>query len=320
MRTDKVFADGVVQNIKEYLPPELQDVECSVVENQKNNGVILTGITFKMPDKNIAPVIYMNPFYEKIRHGESIENVMKTIADCFMENCECQEISQGMDFLEYENIKEYIEPALINTKANQKMLSQMPHEKLEDLSLIYKIVLPSSGDKGRASVRITNEMVERWGIRPLDLHMTALSNGTHRQPAVLQDMETIVQEIYSDEVSTENLLEQKESINYGEMFVLSNPDRMDGAAVLAYPDLLKQVDGKFDGGCYILPSSIHECIVVPKRQGMSPKELGKMVREVNASEVEREEVLSDRVYEYDRERNCLSQVVESIDRGREMER
>ena len=68
-----------------------------------------------------------------------------------------------------------------------------------------------------------------------------------------------------------------------------------------------------------MPSSIHECIVVPKRMGMSPKELGDMVREVNAAEVDREEVLSDRVYEYDRDRNCLCQVEASL-KQREMER
>ena len=65
---------------------------------------------------------------------------------------------------------------------------------------------------------------------------------------------------------------------------------------------------------------MHECIVVPKNLGMTPKELGKLVREVNASEVAREEVLSDRVYEYDRVRNCLSQVEASIEKERNMER
>ncbi|MBS5322321.1 MAG: hypothetical protein KHY34_01265 [Lachnospiraceae bacterium] len=320
MRTDKVFAEGVVQNIKAYLPPELQEVECTVVENQKNNGVLLIGVMFKMPDQDIAPVIYMNPFYENIKKGESIENVMESIADCFIENQECQEISQGINLLKYESVKDYIEPALINTRANQKMLSQMPHEKIEDLSIIYKLVFPSTNENGRASMKITNEMVEVWGVPQKELHETALANGVHRQPAILQDMENVMREILFNESSTDNLLEQVDSIIYGEMFVLSNPDRKDGAAVLAYPDLLKQVDEKFDGGVYILPSSIHECLVVPKRQGRSPKELGEMVREVNATEVDRQEVLSDRVYEFDRERNCLSQVAVSIDRGREMER
>ncbi|MCU0081382.1 DUF5688 family protein [Extibacter muris] len=264
--------------------------------------------------------MYMAPFYEDIKRGESIEKVMENIADCFMANYECQEIAQGIDLMRYESVKDYIEPVLINTKANQRALSQMPHEKMEDLSIIYKVVFPSLGENGSASMKITNELAGLWGVQLQELHETALENGVRRKPAVLQDVDKIMSEIYFHDVAAENLLEQADTISYGEMFVLSNADRMDGAAVLAYPDLLKQVDEKFDGGFYILPSSIHECLVVPKRQGISPKELGKMVREVNATEVDRQEVLSDRVYEFDRERNCLCQVAVSIDRGREMER
>lgn len=259
MRTDKVFAEDVAQNIKAYLPPELQEVECTVVENQKNNGVILTGVMFKMPDQDITPVIYMNPFYEDIKKGESIENVMESIADCFIENQECRAISQGIDLMKYESVKDYIEPALINTRANQKALSQMPHEKMEDLSIIYKVVLPSTGESGRASMKITNEMAEAWGVSPKELHETALANGVRRKPAVLQDMGTIMTGNYFNDAAPENLLEQADIVLYGDMFVLSNADRMDGAAVLAYPNLLKQVEEKFAGGVYILPSSIHEC-------------------------------------------------------------
>lgn len=320
MITDKIFAEGVLQSVKEYLPPELQEVECSVVEKRNNNDVVMTGIMFKMPDKDIAPVIYVSPFYDKIKHGEPVSEVIEEIADCFMENYECQELLQGLNFLEFDNIKQYIEPALINTRANQKMLSQIPHQKIEDLSVIYKVVLPSGNEGGKPSMTINNNLAEIWGISNEEIHKAALENALRNHPAVLQDMETIMQEIYSHEVSEENLLESQDKINYGEMFILSNPNRDDGATVLAYPDLVKQVDEKFDGGCYILPSSIHECIVVPKRLGRSAKELGMMVREVNATAVEREQVLSDRVYEFDREKNCLSQVVSSIDRGRENQR
>lgn len=320
MKTDKVFAEGVVQNIKSYLPLEFQEVKCFVVEKQKNNGVILTGIAFEIPDQNIAPVIYVDSFYEEIKRGEPIKKVMQKIVDCFLENCECQEITQGIDFLKYESVKDYIEPALINTRANQKALSQMPYKKMEDLSVIYRVVLFSTEEKGKASVKITNEMMKGWEVSQKELHDKAIANVVRRKPAVLQDMETVMREILSDDVSTENLLEQADSIDYGQMFVLSNSERMDGAAVLAYPDLLKRVDEKFEGGVYILPSSIHECLVVPKRLGMPPEELGKMVREVNATEVDRQEMLSDRVYEFDKERNCLRQVAESLDRGREMER
>ena len=76
----------------------------------------------------------------------------------------------------------------------------------------------------------------------------------------------------------------------------------------------------FPEGYYLLPSSIHEMIIVPKDGNISPKELGEMVRNVNETEVAREEVLSDRIYEFDKEKRQLCQVPESIEKEKEMER
>ena len=61
-------------------------------------------------------------------------------------------------------------------------------------------------------------------------------------------------------------------------------------------------------------------IIIPKDLGMTPKEMGEMVREVNQKEVARDEILSDRVYEFDREKRQLRQIPESIEKAKEMER
>ena len=61
-------------------------------------------------------------------------------------------------------------------------------------------------------------------------------------------------------------------------------------------------------------------IIIPKDLGMTPKEMGEMVRDVNQKEVARDEILSDRVYEFDREKRQLRQIPESIEKEKEMER
>ena len=48
------------------------------------------------------------------------------------------------------------------------------------------------------------------------------------------------------------------------MYVLSNPMRLNGASVLAYPNLQEQLESVFPQGCYLLPSSLHEMIIIPK--------------------------------------------------------
>ena len=55
---------------KEHLPDEYQNVKCEVTQQQKNNGLIQTGIIFNIPGRELAPIIYMEPFYDQARSGE----------------------------------------------------------------------------------------------------------------------------------------------------------------------------------------------------------------------------------------------------------
>ena len=77
----KVFAEGVTQQIKDYLPEEYQNMQCTLTEQQKNNGVVLTGIVLNMPGRQISPVVYMEPFYDQVRKGEPMDRIMNRIAD-----------------------------------------------------------------------------------------------------------------------------------------------------------------------------------------------------------------------------------------------
>lgn len=89
---------------------------------------------------------------------------------------------------------------------------------------------------------------------------------------------------------------------------------------MLHPETLEQMSRLFPEGYYLLPSSVHEFLIIPKSMDISPKELGEMVRDVNHQMVSKEEILSDRVYEYDKEKRRILQVPESIEKERGMER
>ncbi|MGC4019973.1 MAG: DUF5688 family protein [Muricomes sp.] len=317
----KIFAEGVTQKIKDYLPKELQDVQCEVMEQQKNNGLNLVGICFQQPGQKIAPIVYMESFYDKVRQGRDLDVVMKEIVTICSQALCAKDLPEQLDFEDYNSVKDYLKVQVINTKANQKMLSHMPRKKLEDLSVICRIEFPSPDGQGVGSAKVTNEILKKWEVSPEIVYQQALDNAEKVSPPVLMSMEGIMKEILDDEKTGENLLEPNSTgdIPKDMMYVLSNPERINGASVLAYPHLMEKVDALFPKGFYILPSSLHEVLVVPKEAGRSPKELGQMVREVNEQEVIQEEILSDRVYEYDKEKGKICQVVESI-KEKEMER
>ena len=88
------------------------------------------------------------------------------------------------------------------------------------------------------------------------------------------------------------------------LFVMSNGDYMNGASVILYKDVLRDFAKYMEHDLYILPSSIHEVIILLDNEyAKAPEELARMVRETNRIVVDREEILSDHVYYYDREKD-----------------
>ena len=81
MLSVKYYAEGVAKDIKKYLPPEYKDCEVNVHQKHKNNGVVLTGICVRGIGQEIAPIIYVNDYYDKVRKGEKLEDVMQELAD-----------------------------------------------------------------------------------------------------------------------------------------------------------------------------------------------------------------------------------------------
>ena len=84
------------------------------------------------------------------------------------------------------------------------------------------------------------------------------------------------------------------------LYVLTNQSHLNGASVLLYKNLLKELSDTIDESFYILPSSIHEIILVPSGSSLSKTNLNLMVQDVNQKEVSPMERLSDHVYFYNR--------------------
>lgn len=319
---EKVFAEGVAKEIKMYLPPEYESVECHVVEQRKNNDVPMVGICFRMPGESVSPLIYVEPFYNEIRRGRPIPEIMEKIAEMAMNSREISGEMAEICIDNYVSVKDHLNLALVNTKANQKMLSEMPHMEVEDLSAILRVEVPAPGG-GTGSIKVTNEILEKWNVGKNEVFDTAIKNMEQNTFPELMDMESIMDEIVYGTPANKNLLNNPGEVNrspFKTMYVLSNKDRRHGAAVMLSSDVMNRIGEIFPEGVYILPSSVHELLVIPKDNAPTPKELGKMVREVNRTEVAKNEVLSDRVYEYNKEHGKICQVPESIEKQRGMER
>lgn len=320
MLAEKRFADEVAEKIAAYLPPEYAGAECRPTETVKNNGVRMAAVTIRMPGQKAAPVFYVRPYLEEARAGRPMEGILSEIAEEYRKAASRGLLPEGMDYADYGEVKGCLSVSLVNTAANREQLKGMPHREMEDLSLICRIELPDPDGGGKGAIRVQGWMLEQWGVTEEDLFSQAMENARAKEPPVLSDLFAAMDELAGFPGTPENLLAQENPEPGGPMFLLTNQSRVGGASVLAYPGVAEQVDRLFPEGCYILPSSVHEALVVPKSSGISPKELGAMVREVNRQAVAKEERLSDRVYAYDREKGRLAQVPESMEIRRDYER
>ena len=310
MNETRMFADEVVTGITKYFPEDRQ-IQCRVVETMKNNNVARVGITFHEQGDKVGPVIYMEPYREAAIDGRPMSEIMREIAGIASRSMDKTERIGSLDYGDYESVKEYLSVTLINGRDNRQMLSRMPHRQMEDLALILELKFPM--EEGVGSIKVSHELAELWAVDTDTLFAQAQENSLKAEPPSLHRMEDTMLSLAFGRDAAENLLENPAPEEVpSQLYVLSNMSKNKGAAVLSYPGVLEKADQLFPKGFYILPSSIHELLIVPKSPEIDPRELGEMVRAVNRAEVAKEEQLSDRVYEYDREAGTIRQVPESI--------
>lgn len=323
MLEHKVFAEGVSKDIKDYLPPDYADVECTVIEKRKNNGAVMVGLAFRKPGEQVSPVIYVEPFYQEMCQGKPMNEVLGEIAETAWEAMERNHFSCLPDIENYEKVKEYLEVKIVNTRANRKELKGLVHRENEDLSLIPILKIPFPEQRACGNVKISNELMEFWEVNTDTIMEQAWENTRQKEPPTLRRLEDVIHELTTGYPLVGNLLTEMNPVQEGRRetaYVLSNESRINGAVYLASPEIMEKLCGLFPEGFYLLPSSVHEIIVAPKgtdgsRKEMNPLQLGRMVRDINRTEIKREEILSDRVYEYDKENKKIRQVPESIERG-----
>lgn len=227
---------------------------------------------------------------------------------------------RGYSFLE---AVELLAVMLVNTQANKRMLQEMPHENMEDLSAICYVDFPVESNDGKATMKVKNEHLKMWNVDAKEMFRQARANTQPVNTPILQSMDEMLLSIFNEEGHATNLLD--ENVDFGlrshdMLYALTNVEKQYGASMITQPEVLNKLEQLFPEGFYVLPSSVHEVLIVPDNGEMEPKMLGEMVREVNKNEVERQEVLSDRVYSYDKEKHQIRQEPDSIQQVKEMGR
>ena len=300
------FKTEVTEHIKDYLPASYENASVSVHDVIKNNDTHLSGLTIREDGEQIAPTLYLEDFFNELESGKSIDFVMDHIAGVYDSargnnlGIEAGELVNNIT--DYEATKDKIIPRVVNKEFNEERLKGIPHTDMGDLAVTYHVDL-GGGEDGQMSVAVSNEMMDKYGVTVEDMHEKACENMENLTPAKFNTMADVLAEIMIpgyEELGEDEKAERREELGLpdGGMYVLSNESKAFGAAAMLDSEMMDKIE-KEVGEFYILPSSVHEVIIVPMKDGMELSELEAMVQEVNATQVAPNEVLSDHVYKYD---------------------
>lgn len=288
--TYEQFILAVQERVKEGVGEE---VFITIYETVKNNGTKRKGLTFTKKNVNISPTVFLEEYYRQFLKGAGLEKIVEDIL-CLYEEVDFRYAWDGSFIKNYNEVKDRIVYRLISRMANKELLEEIPYQEYLDLAVVF-YVLVDVNDYGTASMLIRKEHLEIWGISEEDLYIEASRNTPGILGEEFQDMETIIGEITGIWQET----------TQSRIYVLTNRIRSNGAAVILNEGCMNRIGEILGQNYYVLPSSIHEMIIVPENTGPDQQELSAMVKEINETQVEQEEILSDCAYYYDRKRHKL---------------
>lgn len=268
----------------------------------KNNGVQFHGLTVFFQDEHVTPTIYLEEFYQMYLRGASLDSVLMYMLDVYKDSRHSDGIAIQF-FYHYDTVKDTLRIKIINYEKNKELLATVPHIRFLDLAVVcYSYVESLQLQKG--SIIITRQHLNLWNVNEERLFIDAVLNSTICLPDSFVGMAELLDELLPEDIN----LDLHEEARSPSMYVLTNSRKIFGAATIFYPEVLSRCAKTVGGDFYVLPSSVHEVILIPQSGG-EEQELIDMVQIVNDEQVAPEEILSYHIYKYSKDEAVLEDVV-----------
>lgn len=281
-----------IEDIRTQMALRLADKEQLRIESMlRNNGTTKVGLIIIQPDRNIAPTVYLEPYYNRYLAGDSLETICEeiyTICKKYMP----KENFDTTTYTDFSKVAPRVVMRLINQRKNQELLQDIPHLPYMDMAIVFACLLEKEDDQNWASILIRNEHLQLWDASVDTLYTLALENSPKLLPLRVANIWDIVEPMIPNYSTKPNL------------YMITNEARHYGASIILYPGVLDELAKQFNSGFLLLPCSIHEWLIIPGDQSYRDY-YAHMVDEVNRSDLPREELLSYQVLYYDKDEGKL---------------
>ncbi len=272
----------------------------------KNNGIKLDGLIIQRNEENISPNIYLNSYFESYQLGTPLSCIMEEIAKQYYTLKENHRIEID-NLFDFPTVQNRIIVRLVNYERNREMLKDCPYKRFLDMAITFRY-MAGRDEYGLASSLITNEEFDLWEIGIDDLYQIALFNTMREFPWHMDSLATVILDCIKRNIPQDMHGEMEEELSLLEdtshgvnMYVLSNDSDLNGASCILYDAVIRNFARVQDSNVLILPSSIHEVMLVPESEETDVDFLQQLLLDANQSAVGLIDLLSDSIYYYRRD-------------------
>lgn len=239
-------------------------------------------------------------FYVEYAKGETEEEIADFIVECY-HSMDKPNISDDTidEIFKWDKAKCKIIPCL-QLKGNNLDKSVVTLPFISDIELYFRIYLEECKNRSM-SVVVKKEQLEYWNVSIDTVKECAFAN-IDTKSFTFSDM---LSAMLNGVVDLDNAEEMEKFLREtpNSMYVLSNKAKMNGARALLSNATLNKVKESIGEDFFIIPSSVHELLIVPQSTFAEPNDLRQMVKEVNDTQLEQNDKLSYDVYFYNGELN-----------------
>ena len=291
----------------------IMDLVSKEVEDRGLEGISMKLTTVESPDgmtdrlmvsvddSKMSMAFRLKEIYQSVEDGEDIDHAVYKMVNTIEDNISfVKEKEQDVkSFIsDYEKVKDNTYLRLI--PGDSPILKSTPHRMIEDMALVVNVHLDSFSDEnGRSCVVVSKPLMEMYGIDESQLFADAEKNSLANEPMVFKPLLDMVKDLISNED-----IPNPEDVGIV-TYIATNQSGFQGAAVAGYPDFCEKAAEVIGGSFYMLPSSVHEFILIKDDGTPKAKDLNRMIKNVNETVLEPRDVLAAQCYHYDAKAKVL---------------
>lgn len=281
-----------VTMLESDLRKNVMDVDVGFESIHKLQNESYVGLIIRPLNQNVSICLNLDLFYEQHRQGLEYTTIYSNAYEKVMDFIDSNMQLNEDYYSNYTYVKKHLFVEVVEMERNKEMLLNVPYTILENLAIVYRIDVDvkNSDSSEMASILITNDLLRRLGVSIEQLHFDAIENSSIIRPLKVECLGHFITNVLGS-----NPYENDNSNTY----IISNSQMSKGASALFYKGVLEKLANLVNGNYYILPSSVHEVLIVKDNGKFNIDDLRNMVTSINNDFVEPTDVLSNQVYYFD---------------------